>query len=94
LDTPFENDTATGNMGFLNRGAYFRKNRAQASAFRAEGATFIGKLSNFFICNFVWVKFKNEFKTKNRDANYFGLGEVMMLLFLKKQDISISSNII
>jgi hypothetical protein len=32
-------------MGFQNRGAFFRKRRAQDEDFRPEGATFIGKLS-------------------------------------------------
>jgi len=32
-------------LGFVNRGAYFRRNRTTKGEFRPEGATFIGKLS-------------------------------------------------
>jgi hypothetical protein len=47
LDQPYENDSASKNQGFLNRGAFFRKGRSSSGAFREDGATFIGKLSNY-----------------------------------------------
>lgn len=59
MDQPFENDSATSNLGFNNRSTYFRKGRSLSGEFRAEGATFIGKLSKkiFQFCRVILLIF-------------------------------------